>query len=189
MHRSMINAANTDALNVAAHELRDPCMAQPHDLIPLRGGEAFCNAQTLPLDEAGLQLGDGHIANVKDDGTHDHQCAEYREQQRQLPDRAFNRKQVEHGRHRPGEPAGRQARSNHDSEQRNQQDQAQAFEHRAKRDKDRGEDALAAGKGGKIAQEKPQVGCDIPAVALIGIRNRHCRSSPPLWLDRDFIRL
>ena len=74
--------------------------------------------------------------------------------------------------------SSRAVRQSHSgSRTRNQKDEAQAFEQRTERDKDRGGDALAAGKGGKIAQQKPQIRCETPVDLLIGSRNRHDRSS------------
>ena len=84
---------------------------------------------------------------------------------------AFNRKQVEHCRQRPTEPAGRQTRSNHDTEQRHEHEEAQAFEQRSERDKDRGDDALAPGKGHEIAQQVPQISCESRAARLIGMQS------------------
>ena len=38
-----------DALNIAAHKMRDTGVPQPHDLIPLGGNEAFRDAQDAAL--------------------------------------------------------------------------------------------------------------------------------------------
>jgi len=55
--------------------MRDASMAQSHDLIPLCGDKALRDAQTQCLHKAGLQRGDGHVAEGNDDGAHDNQDA------------------------------------------------------------------------------------------------------------------
>ena len=161
---------SADALNVAAHEMRNARMAQPRDLIPLRGDQAFRDAQPQRLDEAGLQLGDGHVAHGNNDGPRDNQYAENAEQQRQSSERGRDAEKAECRRRRPAQSAGRQIRSDREADERDEKDQTQGFEHRAEGDEERRRDASAAGKRREIAQKITQACGKRRGLCLIGPR-------------------
>ncbi len=131
-------------------------MTQPYHLIPLRGNQAFRDAQSHGLDEAGLQRGDGHVAKGNDDGAHDNQHAEDAEQQRQPSEGGFHTEEAERRVGGPADSAGRQVRADGEADQRNDQDETEGLQHGADRDEQGGRDALAAGKANKVTKKVPQ---------------------------------
>ena len=75
-----------------------------------------------------------------------------------MSDRACDVKKSEHGGHRTGEMHRWQARTDHDAEQRHEQQQAQPFQHRAKLHQDRSADTFASGKSREVTQKIAQIG-------------------------------
>ena len=123
-----------DAQDVAAHDMGDARVAQLGQPVPRRGGELLDDERAPVLDEAGLQRGDAHVAQIDDRGAQGHHHPIDREQHHKLAEGRGGPEPAEHGGHRPLQPAGRSRRADDHHQQWDQEGEAQPLDHGAAAD-------------------------------------------------------